>query len=352
MKGRIRQKKTKFWRDCFLSCSLVLCLLLASVLPVLASEGNTLQSQVSLTILSDQESLNGTQVRLYKVADFSPEGQYTLSGTYAGYLGGADFDGSDSGKLEGGAQTLEAYVRADGKAADIQTVIQDGSARLSDIPSGLYLILWDAPAKSDYTVGAQLQSLPYDFKDGEYVKDVTLHVKAMSKPGPEKTSYRVQKLWQGDEKADRPSEIAVTILKDGAVYQTVSLNADNNWSYSWEAESGVFLVKEDNIPAGYTVKTSSDGTTFQITNTRQRETQSQTPEQTTSAGQTSGGGPTPGQEVTYGTEQVTPAAQQQRTTGNGGTVSTGDHSRIFGWLFLMCVSGLALVTIGWRMARR
>jgi hypothetical protein len=291
-------------------------------------------------VQADESGLNGTTVKLYKVAEFSSSGKYQLSEAYASYLGSRDFDGSDSGKLEGGAQTLEAYIRADNRKADSEAVIQGGQAKCSDIPAGLYLILYDVPAASSYTAGALLQSLPYDFKDGGYVSDVTLHVKTVSKPAPEKTSYKVQKLWQGDSKADRPAEISVTILKDGSVYETVSLNADNNWSYSWEAESGVFLVKEDSVPDGYTVQTSADGTTFQIINSREHE--SETPGQTETPGST---------QVTSG-ETQTPGTVQTTAGGENGTVSTGDHSRIFGWLFLMCVSGLALVTIGWRLARR
>lgn len=349
MKRMSRQNRAKRWRI-WLPCVLILCLLLASAPPVLASVENV-PERVSLTVAADEAELNGTTVRLYKVAEFSSDGQYQLGEAYAKYLGGRDFDGSDSGKLEGGAQTLEAYVRADERKADSEAVIQNGRAEFNEVPTGLYLILCDVPSGSAYTVGALLQSLPYDFRDGGYVGDVMLHVKAVSKPGPEKISYKVQKLWQGDAKSDRPAEIFVTILKDGAVYETVRLSADNNWSYSWEAESGVFLVKEDSVPDGYTVQASSDGTTFQITNIRQHE--SETPSQTETPGSTqvtSGEtqAPTPGETQTPGAEQKT----QVTTGGEGGTVSTGDHSRIFGWLFLMCVSGLALVTIGWRMARR
>ncbi len=321
--------------------ALILCLLLLWAVPALAADGDekVQKTPVTLTVTAEEADLNGMTVKLYKTAEFSSDGQYQLLAPYASYLGGRDFDGSDSGKLEGGAQTLEAYVRADDRKPDAEASIRNGMAQFTDIPAGLYLILYDVPEQSPYMVGAQLQSLPYDFQNGGYVSSVTLLVKAVSKPVPEKTSYKVQKLWQGDAKTDRPSEITVTILKDGDVYDTVSLNADNNWSYSWEAESGTFLVKEDSVPDGYTVQTSSDGTTFQITNTRQHETQ--TPAKTT----------TPG--ASESTTVQTPDTTVQPTTGgSSGTVSTGDHSRIYGWLFLMCASGLALVLAGWRLARR
>ena len=395
----IRHIETKRWKM-LLPLVLVVCLLLTSV-PALASEDNV-PERVSLTVAADDDGLDGTEISLYKVAEFTSDGHYQLNEPYATYLGNANFDGSDSKKLTGGATTLEAYVRPEKREADSKAVIANRQAVFTDIPAGLYLILSDVPEESPYTVGALLQSLPYDFKDGGYVGSITLHVKAEKKP--EKTSYKVQKLWQGDTKAERPSEISVTILKDKKYYDTVKLNASNNWSYSWEAESGVFLVKEDSVPDGYTVNITSDGTTFQITNSRKQETtspttqtgtteaasrtrkrttpgQSSTPTQPATTDQTGTptqpatptqpgtptqpatpaqpGTPTQPAETIQNGTTVPHAGQEtgtvqavQQTTGSSGTVSTGDHSRIFGWLFLMCTSGLVLVIAGWRMARR
>ena len=45
---------------------------------------------------------------------------------------------------------------------------------------------------------------------------------------------RVLKIWKDDIPQSRPKEIVIQLLKDGVIYDTVTLNAVNNWRYTWE----------------------------------------------------------------------------------------------------------------------
>ena len=82
------------------------------------------------------------------------------------------------------------------------------------------------------------------------------------------------KVWddKGNE-TERPREIIVQLLKDGKVYDTVTLNKDNNWRYTWASldDRYEWLVTEKE-PSGYTVKTELRGITFVITNTYSPDT--------------------------------------------------------------------------------
>ena len=67
----------------------------------------------------------------------------------------------------------------------------------------------------------------------------------------------------------RPQEITVQLLRDGAVEDTVTLNAANSWRHEWTDLSAryAWTVVETDIPVGYTVKNELQGITFTVTNT-------------------------------------------------------------------------------------
>jgi hypothetical protein len=60
----------------------------------------------------------------------------------------------------------------------------------------------------------------------------------------------------------------VDILLDGVVKEQVTLNAENNWTHSWRAvgENGKWTVVERNVPEGYRVTVTANGTVFLVTN--------------------------------------------------------------------------------------
>lgn len=80
---------------------------------------------------------------------------------------------------------------------------------------------------------------------------------------------RVLKVWNDNgDAASRPKEIVVQLLRDGEVYETVTLNESNNWRWAWVDLSGQYRwwVTEQ-VPDGYTVEISQEGITFVVTNT-------------------------------------------------------------------------------------
>ena len=103
---------------------------------------------------------------------------------------------------------------------------------------------------------------PEDFKKPTVSYTVT---------GVERT---VVKVWAGDTEAVRPTKAVVQLLKDGALYATVTLNAENDWTYTWsklpeynqDGTKIAWSVAEQEI-ANYDVVITQDGTTFTVTNT-------------------------------------------------------------------------------------
>jgi hypothetical protein len=312
-------------------------------------------TSVNLTVNSTKSDLEGTLVRLYRVAEFTEDAQYTLADRYAGYIGASQFDGSSNEKLEAGAQTLAAYVGKDNLTSDYAAKVSDGRAVFTSIPSGLYLLMFDVPAGSSYKAVPILQSLPYQFSGNQYVTDISMDMKPEAKTHPNEhhdrqpggSSYKVQKIWSGDVKKTRPVSISVTIYKDGTEYKTVTLNSGNNWRYSWsDASDSDFSVVENDVPEGYTVSITSDDTTFTIENTGDTPGTPHSPNggdqpETTPGGSVEGVSRSRAPEASdSGTE--TPSS----VLGIARSIKTGDDSRIMLWALLLCGSGIAMVVYG------
>ena len=89
---------------------------------------------------------------------------------------------------------------------------------------------------------------------------------------PVDKEIKVIKVWKDDgREADRPGMIEVQLLGDGEVHETVRLDADNSWRYTWTGLDGTkeWLVVEKKAPEGYTVSVKREGTTVFITNTKE-----------------------------------------------------------------------------------
>lgn len=179
------------------------------------------------------------------------------------------FDISDSEKLKKLADTLSAYILKDRLAADYtDTTDKNGTADFDRraFSEGAYLITakkhYDGNAY--YTCEPVIVTLPYG---GSSV--LKINPKHEKVPEDATLSYKVLKVWVGDNKDLRPKEIAVELLRDGEVYGTVILNAENNWKYRWSGLSPQYSwnVAEKNVPDNYTVSLSMSQNTFLLTNT-------------------------------------------------------------------------------------
>ena len=123
---------------------------------------------------------------------------------------------------------------------------------------------WKEPSVVGYTLTGTATS-------GELTTLTNTHV-------PEKTKVQVKKVWVDSGK--HPSDIKVQLFADGkATDKVATLNAANNWTYSWDDlcknanNEGLsreirYTVAETEIPEGYVAKITGDASTgFVITNT-------------------------------------------------------------------------------------
>ena len=88
----------------------------------------------------------------------------------------------------------------------------------------------------------------------------------------------VEKVWSDSNNAEgfRPDDVTVNLLADGEVIDTVALNEDNDWSYTWTKLAGfaageeiIYTVTEDKVE-NYSTRIDKEENTYNFTITNSR----------------------------------------------------------------------------------
>lgn len=267
---------------------LLLCLAcVVALFPARASAAGTvdLTRSCQLTVsYQDDGPLAGVPFTLYRVANVDETGVFRVTPDFSGYP--LQFQGLTSAQWKTLAEMLRTYAQQDNIQPVTSGVTQaDGKATFSGLTPGLYL----AVAKNfgqgnyDYTTEPFLVALPTRDKDtDQWVYETAASAKFTrtrqpsgggDKPSKETAERKVLKSWKGE--GDHPDSVVIQLLKNGAVYDTVTLNDANNWRYTWSSldkyADGTLIdwqVTEVALP-GYTVSVSQEGVTFLVTNTKE-----------------------------------------------------------------------------------
>ncbi len=238
---------------------------------------------------NDGAPISGAQFRLYKVGEISRFGNVQPIDAFKDYP--VSYENLDSSGWKKLAETLAIYVEMD-SIEPLEAAITDELGEIhfpeegQNMTTGLYLILGETYTYQYqiYTPEPTLIYLPNRDENEEWIYDVVLYPKYEAIE--EMTELQVIKQWEDEENRakKRPEEIEVSLLKEDEVIETVVLNKENNWRYTWtELEASYeWTVVESEVPDDYTVEIERDGETFILTNTYQtsEKTPGTTPEPT------------------------------------------------------------------------
>ena len=266
----------------FLILAAVLCLLSTSVQAV-GSIDLTADLTLTLRYTAGETALYGAGFSLYKIADAEETGELSACDAFEGF--DLEIRGKNDARWRALAATLESYIlREDLAPLDHGTTGKDGTlcfpAREKTLRAGLYLVLGERHRQGGYFYDAEpfLVMLPMqDLEENVWNYNVTANVKfdkTKIPQTPETVTRKVLKVWDDDGAEDvRPKKITVELLKDGRIYDTVTLSRENHWRYTWEdldAESRWSVYEQ--TPEGYRASITREGITFVVTNTRKTET--------------------------------------------------------------------------------
>ena len=226
------------------SVALLLVALLLLPMHVFAAGSIDLNREVSLTISCRDGStpLTGAPFNLYLVATVDAFGELTVTDDFSQF--NVDIRGSNAEAWKTLASTLEGYVLRDAIApADSGNIDAQGSLSFPTderrLTAGLYLVLGERHTQNDcyYDPAPCMVMLPgQDLENNLWNYDVSINAKYDCSAIPDRfISRKVLKIWKdAGHQSARPQEVTIQLLRDGIVYDTVTLNAGNNWRYTWE----------------------------------------------------------------------------------------------------------------------
>ncbi len=244
--------------------------------PAAAMSVNT-EVPSSLTVLyrAGEQGVENLEVKAYRVASVSQDGEYTLCGDFQNYPLSLS-DVKSRSEWQAVASTLEGYIAADKISTQLTgKTDESGAIKFQGLLTGMYLVLQTSSAVDGEIVVFEtfLTAIPMTNEDGSCTYDVTAIPKHENhKPTPDKkTEYSVIKQWKDSaHSASRPKSVKVDILKNGELYATKLLSAENNWSFKWQAldDGSVWTAVERDAPKDYYVSVEKSGNCFIITNVK------------------------------------------------------------------------------------
>ncbi len=274
-----------------MTAALMCVVLLFAFAPALAEQDVDAQRDVTLGIFFKGEDggLVDAQIDIFQIAELNVSGELVLTDEFEAY--GISLEDQSDADWRTLGSTLEGYVLRDKIApTDSGKTDRNGFLRFPNqsgkLKQGLYLMLSARHEQGGYAYDPKpiIVQLPARSADQtEWVYDVIVNAKFDSRPQTgDSVTRKVLKVW--DDKGyehKRPEEIEVQLLRNGEVYDTVTLNARNSWRYTWNDLDGQYrwLVVEKE-PGDYTVSSVQEGITFVITNeyTKVEPTPTPTPE--------------------------------------------------------------------------
>lgn len=80
----------------------------------------------------------------------------------------------------------------------------------------------------------------------------------------------VRKVWEASEGVIHPESVEAVLYRDGEEFATVTLSAENDWTYIWTGLTDEYTwnVDEKTVPEGYTKNVTGEGYDFTITNSK------------------------------------------------------------------------------------
>ncbi len=217
--------------------------------------------KISLEEKMENTAVKGAEITLFKVAEaYEKDNNLAFKYTNDFKTCTASLDDLTNPEL---ANKINVCV-TDEMSGLVQTTDVNGKITLSNLDLGLYLV------KQTNKVKGYSQFEPYLIMIPSVI-DNSWEYNLESYPKTEiyKTiDLTVVKVW--NTKVSKVSEyIEIELYKDSELVDTIKLNKQNDWTYTWFdiEKSDKYEVKEINVPEGYQVTYSKDNNLFIVTNT-------------------------------------------------------------------------------------
>ena len=214
----------------------------------------------------------------YKIANISADGKVALTEQFNDYVNSVDMLNRitrlNADEMRTLSTTLDAIVlRDDLTPKYVIATSEKGVLKHTNLDRGIYLIIGEQTRdeKYLYTPSPLLVSIPQLLENGNWENHVIVkHTKFQKEElKNDFVQYSVRKIWRDTGYlSKRPPDIYVQLFQNEKLYDTVKLNAANNWFYEWEKLPANFkwTVVEKEIPKDYFLIVDKNQTGIVLTN--------------------------------------------------------------------------------------
>ena len=223
-------------------------------------------SSLSMTLKSsddDSKVAAGAEITCYLVAKMKVAGGVSYEFTDPYKACGLDIENKITQSM---IDDLLDYT-IDNNVTGITAVSDsNGDVVFDGLVNGLYLIAATSLPEGFTSFVPFMYYLPYYAEDGSgWVYDGVAEPKISYYPP---TDVTVKKVWN-DDGTGRPDSVKINLKNEDGVYDTVTLDENNEWKYEWTGLDATkkWAVEEVSVPDGYKVTYSADGFDFTVTNT-------------------------------------------------------------------------------------
>lgn len=322
--------KSSFYRIAAWLTAIVLIALLATPIAALGVIDPNQAVSFSISYRVDGKPLQGVRFSVYQIASMNEQGSIRLTEPFS-TLPVRLPDGNAEEEWRILATTLEGYIQSRQMTpTDVGTTDASGALsfphKAERLPHGVYLVLGEPRTigSTVYLPTPSIVMLPgIDALTQDWTYDIPIEPKTEIRNNPvlpEQPVYTMREVikeWKDDgHQSARPSSITVQLLRNGILYDTVTLSEANQWHYTWEQlDNWASWTLTEQVPAGYTVTVEQKGITFLVTNTFGNDASN--PSQTTGSDIQQSGSTPPGE--SSGTPPTTDASGASDTPTTSGT---------------------------------
>ena len=224
------------------------------------------KGSISVTLKETEgtNAIEGAEISLYHVASVSTENNKLIY-TYNNEFKMCEADLSDLTN-ESLTDEINKCITNSSVTGQSKITNKDGNVKFENLELGLYLVKQTNNVIGYSNIDPFMVSIPENIEN-KWVYDI--------KAEPKTDIIRlmdviVEKKWDSLNGDKTPKYVTIELLKGNEVIDTITLNKDNNWTYTWIQipESDEYSVKEKNVPIGYTDTYRQEGNKFIVTNTK------------------------------------------------------------------------------------
>lgn len=252
-----------------------ICVFIAAVLILSIHTTASASEDTSITL---HYSPGVCDFSFYKIANISDNGKVTLTEQFDDYANSVDMlnriAGLNADEIRKLSTTLDAIILRDDLIPKyVIATSEKGVLMHTNLDRGIYLIIGEQTRdeKYLYTPSPLLVSIPQLLNNGKWEYHITINHTKLQKEELSNgfVPYSVRKIWQDTGyHSIRPREIYVQLFQNENLYDTVKLNAENNWFYEWKKLPANFkwTVVEKDIPSDYYLVADKKQTGIILTN--------------------------------------------------------------------------------------